>query len=361
MKNTRVRSLDGLRAVSILMVIAGHANLAVIPQHPWMRRFIQLSSTDAVNGVFIFFAISGFIITALLIRERRQTGRISLGGFYIRRAFRILPPLWCFLVAMAVFGPPAPARSFLRAFAFLTDYLPAETWTAGHTWSLSVEEKFYLIWPVLFLVAGRRGGRYVLFAALAVAPLLRVFQPIESGHALGSEFHLLFDAMAIGCLLAVLLDEEPDHWVVRFLRHDITAFTAVMLLLWVIALEPRLSRMTGTKLLWIATSLRALSSGSLIAWALANKNHIFTRLLNTRVMVHIGLISYSLYLWQQPFFQSLSDQNPFARLWPLRIAGAFAAAELSFWLIEKPALALRIRVVSGRAADASVAGGTSLP
>src|ERR1700683_392352 len=112
-------------------------------------------------GVQIFFVISGYIITALMLREHQRNGRVSLAAFYVRRAFRILPPLWLMLATTALLslagyihvGP----KSFLMAASFTCNTQPTSCgWFAGHTWSVATEEQFYLFWPLLLTVLGFR-------------------------------------------------------------------------------------------------------------------------------------------------------------------------------------------------------------
>ena len=120
-------------------------------------------------GVQIFFAISGYIITTLLLREFRQNGRISISAFYVRRAFRILPPLWLMLGATFLLTSLGyvfvDRKSFVLSGAFLCNLNPNNCyWLVGHTWSLAVEEQFYLFWPLLLSLIGFRALTQVALA-----------------------------------------------------------------------------------------------------------------------------------------------------------------------------------------------------
>jgi peptidoglycan/LPS O-acetylase OafA/YrhL len=142
----RIPSLDGLRALSIALVLAGHS----IPNAQW-DWFLWKVFGNGDLGVSIFFVISGFLITSLLLKEHAEAGEISPSSFYLRRAFRILPPFYAFLVvllALKRFGVlELSLRGWTEAVTFLRDYLSADDWWTIHIWSLSVEEQFYLLWP----------------------------------------------------------------------------------------------------------------------------------------------------------------------------------------------------------------------
>ena len=151
----RIPSLDGLRGVSIWAVlsahIATHFRIGVL-QHPFVR---MLSSASGYFGVTVFFVISGFLITILLLDERERTGAVSLKSFYRRRAVRILPAFLLYAGIVIYFGQPTVmqqlyALTFTTSFAFEQAYRPLQ-----QLWSLSVEEQFYLVWPLLLLFACR--------------------------------------------------------------------------------------------------------------------------------------------------------------------------------------------------------------
>jgi len=147
-----IPTLDGWRAVAILAVLVCHG--LDQRQHPFAE---PLGSA----GVLLFFSISGFLITRRMLDEESQTGAVSLRKFYLRRAFRILPPALFYLAAITFLGlmgvfpfsaePILKALFFVRNYAYFDFAMPA-TWYSAHFWSLSVEEHFYLIWP--FLCAG---------------------------------------------------------------------------------------------------------------------------------------------------------------------------------------------------------------
>lgn len=161
-----ISTLDGWRAIAILLVLAHHFGTAFYDQE---RYWSDSPTRFGVIGVPIFFGLSGFLITALLLKEFQSRRRISLKSFYIRRGFRILPPLVVFVLAIGTLGLFVTRLEFLSSLFFFRNYVPAAK--AGlytyHLWSLSIEEHFYLLWPIA-LCALLRGGK-LLLATVAIA------------------------------------------------------------------------------------------------------------------------------------------------------------------------------------------------
>jgi len=136
----RIPSLDGLRAISIALVIVGH----------WVSRHYgsAVALSYANLGVRIFFVISGYLITTLLIKEHSKTSTISLGDFYVRRAYRILPAAMAFMLPVfVVYGSQLRWYHMAAALVYVANFDPLRPWFLGHLWSLSVEEQFYFLWP----------------------------------------------------------------------------------------------------------------------------------------------------------------------------------------------------------------------
>ena len=147
------RVLDGLRGVAVLFVVIGHGLVFRFGRGYSWGQF-------AILGVLIFFVLSGFLITGLLCAEERQFGRISLRDFYLRRAFRILPAFSVFLgtvILLVHLGLITESRrTIIAALLFIKNFMGSGPSTLGHLWSLSMEEQFYLVWPILFRLVRRR-------------------------------------------------------------------------------------------------------------------------------------------------------------------------------------------------------------
>ncbi|MFT3915091.1 MAG: acyltransferase [Anaeromyxobacteraceae bacterium] len=349
----RVPSLDGLRAVSIACVLVAHSFFAAGREHPESVPIALLENLGPL-GVTLFFGISGFIITTLLAREQARRGRISLGEFYLRRAFRILPPLWVYVAAVALLAPPPPEGAFRHTLLFLTDYLRAGWWL-GHTWSLSVEEQFYLLWPATLAVAGRRGVRVALLVLLASPVIRSVHHLLSPWESLSFMFHARMDALAVGCLVALergrLLGPAPSRALATAASGPAALLSAAFL---AVASPLLVLRFHGWYEYPVRYTLEALAVASILVWALRNPASAVGRLLNLPAVAHVGVLSYSLYLWQQPFFSGEARNLALGRF-PLNVLAALAVAELSYRLVERPALGLRDRVLGWRRARRAAA------
>jgi peptidoglycan/LPS O-acetylase OafA/YrhL len=167
-----IPSLNGWRAIAVIIVILGHLKVMLFPDH--IIHKILDNFVYPEFGVRIFFVISGFLITTLLIREKQKMGSIDLGKFFIRRFLRIVPALWLYLIVITiwnhVFDFELTFSYFLGPLLYLNNFnfFPG-TWVLGHTWSLAVEEQYYLIWPFVF---------YAYRNLLSTALFFVIFTPI---------------------------------------------------------------------------------------------------------------------------------------------------------------------------------------
>ena len=345
MKAGRLPGLDGLRAVAIALAVLRHIQLNRVAQGTLVTRMLELDLGNL--GVRIFFVLSGFLITTLLLSEHEATGRISLPRFYLRRSLRIMPAYYAFLAAMAggaVLGlVPVTPRGLPLSALYASNYFGLGTigWTLAHTWSLSVEEQFYLLWPGALVLAGARRGFLVAAVILAVSPVFRVLATHGAWHShWRTAFECVADALATGCLLAYL---RGAMWAWTPYR-DFLSSRAIVLLP-VLVLE--LSFMDGRSTTFAAVagiSLLNVSVAVIVDWVLHFPAGHIGRALNWRPIAFVGTLSYSLYLWQQPF---LSSQGSLPVIASLGLIGG--AALLSYFVIERPALRLRT-VVEGRRA-----------
>jgi peptidoglycan/LPS O-acetylase OafA/YrhL len=321
----RIPSLDGARAISIGLVIVAHLDL--------VRYVPGLWRLDTGNlGVRVFFVISGFIITTLLVTELRRTGSVSLTAFYRRRFFRILPAYYTFLatvIVLSAFGGGANWTEVWPATIFVTDYVNVPL-IVGHTWSLSVEEQFYLLWPSMFLL-GLRRSFVACIAILFLAPLFRILAdnglwPTSPRYA----FECVADALAVGCLLAITRDRLWDSAVYRKFVGSPLSLLPLLAAILLIAVEQNKGA------LYYTAGLSALNFGIAIVLDryMRLPGTIVGRFLNLAPIVWIGLLSYSLYLWQQVFAWS-----PFPTY--LKALLIFGFATLSYYVVERPFQRLR--------------------
>ncbi|ACB76035.1 acyltransferase family protein [Opitutus terrae] len=345
---SRIDTLDGLRGIAILLVLAGHtvANLQPLGwlETPWIRAL-----ANPGGGVRLFFVLSGYLITHLLLQEQAATGSIGLLQFYRRRALRIWPAFYAYLLTLVLLALWFPTGlnvgTFTAAATFTWNYAsfwavppPEGTWNLGHLWTLALEQQFYLLWPLALIVFPRR-ALWIAVALVIWCPLARVgtyyLFPAQRG-LLAMMFHTGIDSLMAGCAAALLL--QSAAWRERLLRCGRLAGSAA---LWLLVLSPLAALHVRGFGVSAGFTLDAAAAALLIAWMHRAPPAWAQALLGRGPLRMLGLISYSLYLWQQLF---LSPDGWLAQgrlLAPL--LAALAAAVLSYRLVEKPLLGLKDR------------------
>lgn len=340
----RVPCLDGLRAVSIVLVLVEHASLSAGggPRDAVRR---VLGNVGGV-GVDVFFTISGFLITLLLLRERRATGDISVRGFYARRALRLMPAATVFVAtvfALQLAGYfHSDGRHWLHVLTYTVNFDPRPDWQTGHLWSLSVEEHFYLLWPLALVVLGARRAHVAPAVWLVAKPLAVGFLLwLHVGHLDRYENWTPFrvDPIAAGCLLALLAQDAG------FRRHARVGGRAAGVIgvgvVAAMAASDAVAARVGAYDLTLAHTVRAACVAALIWLTVTHAGGAWGRLLESRPLVVAGWLSYSLYLWQQLFLVRDANRDLSGLL--LSLALALIAATLSYALVERPFLRLKGR------------------
>ena len=364
----RVPGFDSVRGIAVLTILVTHV-WAVFPVDP--------ISFEATEGGFLavdmFFVLSGFLITALLVQERRERGSISFGSFYLRRALRLLPALFLFLGVYTAYSalegwPPFGRRDFtfdsIEAIVLyymnwrvLWNPLGAADLTA--IWTLSIEEQFYILWPItlsgLLAVALRRRVRAVWLVGGA-AVLATVWRSYVF-HRWGWEAAYLrtdarFDALLWGAFTAMLF--LGGHLPRRLPTWTPGLVVGVWAVLYVTMRADSQASYLGGIMLWILACL------TLIVY-FANHPDRFTRGPIAAATQTAGTVSYALYLYQLPALRAVERWTPG---WPIgtRIALALAIiaalTALSWFVVERPMLTLkgRLRRTQGITASPAAAG-----
>jgi peptidoglycan/LPS O-acetylase OafA/YrhL len=343
--------LDGLRAVAVAGVLAFHTGAG------W--------AVGGFLGVDVFFVLSGFLITVLLINEWQRRGTVSLRRFYARRALRLLPAvaLMCaFLLIVGPVGTGVAARNALWKGVAGTMFYFANWQQAfglipilqltDHTWSLAIEEQFYLVWPALLLgtiwLARRRGSdplraALILALTLAAASALLRFALWSGVH---SEIRLYYgtdtraDSLLIGGAVGICY---ASGWLARA-RRWLPALAPVAALV-ILAAFGFAHRDSARLYLGGLTAFAIVVATLIGGLALAPANPV-GRVLALAPMVWIGRISYGIYLWHWPVFRYLHEARLGLSWGPtqlVRIAVTLAAATISYYLVERPMLRLRHR------------------
>lgn len=331
------------------MVLLGH--LAGTRGFPLSAAAGNRTAVAAI-GVHVFFVISGFLITGLLLAELSATDRIRLRRFYFRRTLRIFPPYYVLIASLVLaqslgFLLLAPG-DVIHAVTHTSNYDAGRSWLIGHTWSLGVEEQFYLLWPACLGLLGARRGLIAAALVVVCTPVIRLaelhlFPAYVDG--IGARFETVADAIAIGCVLACARDWLHRQAVyMRFLASP--AFLVVPAAIFAGSMtgqHPHVAYAIGFPLANIASALA-------VDWAVTYPERLVGRALNSRPLVFIGVISYSLYLWQQPFINR--DSQAAWTAFPLNIFLAFTLAVMSYYIVERPSLAIR-KLIERRRAGAS--------
>jgi peptidoglycan/LPS O-acetylase OafA/YrhL len=329
-------ALDGIRALAIALVVGFHT--LGFPAGGFL-------------GVDLFFVLSGFLITTLLLEEHREHGRISLRGFYRRRALRLLPALFVLLgvflalavlealvrggsVDKAVFGVVAGVGYFSNFVMTLEPDTMAMPNELRHLWSLAIEEQFYVVWPLVLVVLLRARVRLALAVlagglVLTAAQQVRLYVDGANWERIGFGTDTRTMSVLVGCLLAVLLATGARPRVEAIVRRigplALAGFVALVLV------DPERKLFLGPLLLF------GISSALLIVCALDGRS-LVARALSLRPFVFLGRISYALYLWHIPIYITLRLGQYAEWMDALGLALALLCATASYYLVELPFL-----------------------
>lgn len=300
-QSNRIPSLDGIRALSITLVVFNHIWIS----NSFQDKFYLFGNL----GVRIFFVISGFLITSILINELGKTSKINLKKFYLRRTFRIFPAYYFYIAVIYYFSVVfnlCPENGFLITLTYTTNYfftqVPREL---GHFWSLAVEEQFYLIFPGLLALVGLSEFKKVLLALLFLTPALRYISVVYSQTSpetlllqVGWYFHNNVDVIATGCLLAIWRNSFHQN---KVYQHFLRLWFSPIFFISLIILLGYYSEKNLTLFYLFGITLMNLSIAFCIDWFITNPKSLAGKFLNLRPIQYVGVLSYSIYLWQQPF------------------------------------------------------------
>lgn len=314
--------LDGIRGLAIIAVLLLHAGLI----------------RGGFIGVDVFFVLSGFLITTLLLEEHHHSGRVDLRAFYVRRMRRLLPALGALLIAITtvyvglgifsleLLGRLAAGLFYVANIAHALGYVfPQEL---GHLWSLAQEEQFYVLWPPLLILALRRQSlRWIAGAlafAIAVAFVWRGYLTAQQGFTerVWVAPDTRADGLLVGCLVAVMRARGFLSGRGRVLQ---AAGLGALLGLFAQAMLMGYDVVT----LYVGRPACVLAAGVLIAAVVANEDVLAARLMSLRPLVWVGAISYSVYLWHPPIFAVVPPV-------PVGLVLSIAIGAASYYWIEQP-------------------------
>jgi peptidoglycan/LPS O-acetylase OafA/YrhL len=339
-----IPGLDGIRALAIGLVLFSHSVI--------YDNFSYLSPIGpgaGYAGVAVFFVLSGFLITTLLLREEERMGCVSLRLFYVRRALRLFPALWLYLLIVGliwIFGrlPHHPWHSFVTSVFYVRN-LVGRGHETDHLWSLSIEEQFYLLWP-LVMVGLRHRHIFRLMISLSVLVSITIWRVhaartgLATTGALYIRTDFRFDAPLFGCALALLLQAAPP--VITWMNSSpywsglLTVTGTLGLISWI---GLRLSRFVYPG---IDVTIIYLFGLTLILSQMGARGWVGDWLA-CKPLVSLGKVSYGVYLWQQLFLGPSTPGFERIRVFPHGLIATFLVALVSYWCLEKPLLRIKDR------------------
>lgn len=347
-----IKGYDTLRAISITFVVITHLGLySVLPETDFFRTrvYFLLSGSTGVN---IFFALSGFLITRILLLERNESGTIKLKNFYVRRFLRLLPPLliyytivfFCMMFKLIA----ATSTGLIMSFTYLYNFVPVKYYTTelGHTWSLAVEEQFYLIWPfvLLFVFKARKLLTIIGLVVVSCIVLLYYLPTVvinsDTGPVLLSKFYFVkrwfLPAVApimIGSAFAIITDAWHEKLSKNVTGNRAMLFVSMVLYLSVLFLPKVLSTMYPIFL--------AFGVSLFLLWLFYNQDSKICRVLEFQPTVYIGKISYGIYVYHGFFIGTGPSDDLMVKRFPLNLILTIIVTIISYEFIERRVLKLK--------------------
>jgi len=337
-----VPALDGIRAISILMVVISHVSER--------GGFKYGKMIPGGMGVTVFFFISGYLITTLLFKELYKTNSINFKAFFLRRILRLYPPLLLMLAILLsyilIIGRPIPYTEVIASLFYYENYFMVYSAVKdkyfGVIWSLSIEEHFYLVWPVLFIFFNKsKNGFIALAVSLIIIPLVcRLYITSHYDASKLSDLitynltHCRFDAIAFGCLSAILLNYSSKDIYFKFTQNYGSLVVAFVLLIISLTFRNEFFRQT------YRYTLQGIALFILLPGILNPQNAVSTAIKNAlsgNIIVFIGKLSYSIYLFHWVAIQVTPHLLPQKYLWLLvNIVITIVLSLFSYLIIEKP-------------------------
>jgi peptidoglycan/LPS O-acetylase OafA/YrhL len=343
----RVPCLDGLRAISILLVIMDHSRQTIRPAV--LIHFLWLFGGHF--GVICFFVISGFLISLLLFREFERTQTISLGGFYARRALRLLPAYLAYLLFVLILTRitvhPISWPYWRAALTYTICYTPKLKlcWYLVHLWSLAVEEHFYFLWPIVIVFLHPRRANILAGVYVVLTPVIRFLVWRQHREWLDIDFASItqMNAIATGCILAFAVFNYHEQLIGILKGRRAVALTLFSFI--ALIASAVLNHLSGKYTIFLADPATSLLLAACILGIWYSPRGRLHLCLNNPAIVAMGILSYSIYLWQQLFADPLT--LPFATnwvcRWPQNLLFIFIAATASYFIVERPFLLLKVR------------------
>jgi peptidoglycan/LPS O-acetylase OafA/YrhL len=329
----RIPQLDSIRGLAVLLVLLHNTD---------SDRYTGILARDGWMGVDLFFVLSGFLITGILLEAKNTEGYFR--NFYARRCLRIWPLYYCTLLFMFVIVPvlrPSEVRNIFDAKSmpwwsylvylqnFLVPVITRATGPLAVTWSLAVEEQFYLVWPLIVRFSSEQTLRRIAAAIICMDPIVRLIL-VRHGFNVYPNTFCRLDGLMWGALLALLFRSAT------FRRKSYVRLAWAGLLFGV-----PLALVTAERVVWIVFSFTALASASLLYLAFISKQKWLQTILSNRFLIYSGVTSYGIYLLEKipiDAMKSFRLQGHPAIMLFVTAAVTYLMATLSWYLLEKPVM-----------------------
>jgi peptidoglycan/LPS O-acetylase OafA/YrhL len=351
-----IKGFDGLRAISILFVVITHLGIfQLLEEGSFLKNNYLLFS--GTSGVMIFFVISGFLITTLLLKEKEKFGHINFKFFFIRRFMRLLPPLILFFIAIFVLMFTGQIKTdyiaLLLSFFYVYNFVPYEFLVAelAHTWSLAVEEQFYLMWP--FVIYRLKVIKKIMVFAITliivcfVARILVDLPIVYNGKTYFLENYTYIKRwfipaampIMIGSLTAILWFKNAalfqkqlsNKWYIPLLALALYCIQLVI---------PGVS-------LYIIHLMQPIGVALLLQWMCYNQQTLLVKIFDWAPIAFIGRISYGIYVFQGLFLLTGPGGKLAIQQYPLNIILTLGVSVASYYLVEKPVMRYKNRFKPG--------------
>lgn len=358
-----LRSLDGLRGVAVLAVLILHAFIPFT-----VADNIKIIGVGGFLGVDIFFVLSGFLITSLLVQEWETIGWVDFKKFYARRALRLLPALFVFVgfcVLHSILFRASEESSgslsdvFVIAF-YLSNWIPINLYSLRHTWSLAVEEQFYLFYPVFLLILLSASKRFrisrerIIFVLLFLIAAIAVYRAVffaQNGFSMriyiGSDTR--FDSLLVGCLVGLLLSSDlfpAKVWFANLMKIIALGATVAFFYMFLMI------KYDDSFLYYGGFTGIAFFVGAVIVSLQISPPKVLKFILEWSVLVWVGRLSYGIYLWHKLVYLILDSLLPMISIrfytmqrivapFTFKLVCSLAVAAISYYALEKPFLNLK--------------------
>ncbi len=340
-------SLNGLRAISIILVIFSHLKWTNPGLRSFLYDYVPLLA-DGQVGVNIFFIISGFLITSLLIDEEKRSDRVSLKKFYMRRIIRIFPAyyfLLFFYFIVSLYGYVSISNASWFTALTYTKYF---NWNldliTGHLWSLSIEEHYYLLFPILFLFKQTR--KPFVFLVILLAPIVRMYFFSHPNQYINElTFFYRMDSISMGCLFAFYKEQIYQKLKNNFVLVFYLSITLLVSMSYLTMLNIKYGLHLGFFTVPFGGTYGTFTNLFLtiiMFYSVFGNQGYWFKFLNYKLINFIGLLSYSLYLWQQFF---LDNRSGLVHIFPINLVLIILCSLFSYYVIEQNFLKLRSRFI----------------